>query len=157
MLGGKPPSRRRSDKSGTWLLVGFVKDWRRLVTEPAASPEQVAEAIVRAHGSTHCQGHQPDPNDLDAPSPLCDPCLQAAAAIAQAITEARTQEPEQILLEKIRTALVREAEAAEMGRKCRLLGSDRIALGQWEAAARTMEKAIRIVDTIWTNSGGPHD
>jgi hypothetical protein len=61
------------------------------VTEPAASPEQVAEALVREHGTRACDLFPACGTDA-VWRPLCEACQQAQAAIAQAITEARTQE-----------------------------------------------------------------
>jgi hypothetical protein len=56
------------------------------MTEPTRPPEQVAEAIVR---DSDCRLHCEDDE-------LCSGCTALVAAIAQAITEARTQEREKL-------------------------------------------------------------
>jgi len=46
----------------------------------------------------------------------------------------------------IRTALQREADAAELLRRAHVLRGHGV-IAQWEVAAKTMEKAVRIVDS----------
>ncbi len=76
----------------------------------------------------------------------CEKCDGLGVCVADALSAAPAYAP---VVDAIVRALQLEADAAELMRGSRaILGRGHASLAQWEAAARTMAKAVRIAESF---------